>query len=32
VNAIFAATIMMNESDIKERWISAACCILFGDD
>ena len=31
-NAIFGASIKMNEADTKERWISAACCLLMGDD
>ena len=31
-NAIFGATIMMNEAERKEKWISAAVCILFTDD
>jgi dynein heavy chain len=31
-NAIFGASIMMAENDTKERWISAAVCLLFSDD
>ena len=31
-NAIFGASIMMAETDTKERWISAAVCLLFSDD
>merc|ERR1711871_1807889 len=31
-NAIFAASIMMAETDTKEQWISAAVCLLFSDD
>merc|ERR1711871_10136 len=31
-NAIFGATILMNENDTKGKWISAAVCMLFTDD
>ena len=31
-NAIWPATILMSESDTKEKWVSAAVCLLFSDD
>ena len=31
-NAIFGASIKMKEGDKKEKWISAACCLLFSED
>merc|ERR1711871_748727 len=31
-NAIFGASIMMAETDRKEKWISASVCMLFSDD
>jgi len=31
-NAIFGATVLMNENHTKEMWISAAVCMLFSDD
>ena len=31
-NAIFGATIKMQETDRKEKWISAAVCLLFSED
>jgi dynein heavy chain len=31
-NAIWGASIKMSEKDRKEKWISAAVCLLFSED